>query len=90
MLRYLTIGLAAMVLAFSVACSSSNVTGTMLPSRNAASVEQPSGGNDVMSVEQPSGGNDVMKCASSVEQPSGGNDVMSVEQPSGGNDVMKH
>jgi len=92
MLRYMTIGLAAMVVSLSVACSSTNVTGIAVPTRNAAGVEQPTTGSDVMSVQQPTTGSDVMsaKAASGVEQPTTGSDVMSVQQPTTGSDVMKH
>jgi hypothetical protein len=62
MLRYIAIGLAAVVAALSISCSSTNVTGIAVPTRTAADVPQdPSTGNDVMSVPQdPSTGNDVM------------------------------
>ena len=91
MLRYMTIGLAAMVLALSVACSSTNVTGVALPTRNTADVQQPTTGSDVMNVQQPTTGSDVMsaKVASDVQQPTTGSDVMNVQQPTTGSDVMK-
>ena len=88
MLRYMTIGLAAMVLAMSVACSSTNVTGIAVPTRNTADVQQPTTGSDVMNVQQPTTGSDVMKCASDVQQPTTGSDVMNVQQPTTGSDVM--
>jgi hypothetical protein len=88
MLRFMTIGLAAMVVSLSVACSSTNVTGVAVPNRDTADVQLPTTGSDVMDVQLPTTGSDVMKASSDVQLPTTGSDVMNVQLPTTGSDVM--
>ncbi len=77
MFRYLALGLVGLAVTLSAACSSTtNVTGVAIPTRNAADVQSPTTGSDVMSVQSPTTGSDVMKAASDVQSPTTGSDVM--------------
>ena len=94
MLRFIAIGLATLAIVLSTACSSTtNVTGIAVPTRDTASAETPSTGDDRMSAETPSTGDDRMsvedeRTTSSAETPSTGDDRMSAETPSTGDDRM--